>query len=273
MLNHDGKISIKLKEIPFMLNLLLRPFQKETSDSLIDEGERCLKQLLPDENRINKNALRQYFEELTKADAIRESLEKHKVVIGKQLENKIANQTIWEYKLSGKRFSMVLFCYLALRLTKPDTVIETGCATGWMSALLLYALHRNKKGHLYSIDVPAKKGEFYMNWSLPDGLSPGFLVPEGLRDRWTLILGNTRQHLMPLLQEKKEIDAFLHDSDHTYHHMIWEYASVWPHLKAGGLLISDDITMNASFRDFAKGVGRAPVIRSCNPNFGAISKS
>ncbi|MER3421200.1 MAG: hypothetical protein C4290_12070 [Chloroflexota bacterium] len=98
----------------------------------------------------------------------------------------------------------------------------------------------------------------------------GFLVPPALRPRWTLILGDARDELPPLLRRLGTIDVFFHDSDHRYAHMMWEYTTVWPHLAAGGLLISDDISFHTALWDFAAGVGAPVVIHRANANVGAI---
>jgi hypothetical protein len=91
--------------------------------------------------------------------------------------------------------------YVTARLLRPEVIVETGCFTGWDSAVLLQALDRNGSGHLYTIDLPACDGRFSQHGShsgLPEGMRPGFLVPEPFRDRWTFIEGNVRQELMPL---------------------------------------------------------------------------
>ena len=228
----------------------------------IQEDVECLKNMLPGKRDITADGFRSYLDDSFQADCLMESVERHREIIGKG----------WEEKLSGKPFAAMVFCYAALRELKPTVVIETGCSTGWTSSLLLFALHCNASGHLFSIDIPPKAGHLSMDWTLPADLSPGFLVPDGLRDRWTLILGNTRDHMVPLLKEQREIGVFYHDSDHTYEHMMWEYTTAWPFLQKGGLLISDDIGWNTAFWDFAVGINRTPVIHSSNSNFGAISK-
>jgi hypothetical protein len=102
----------------------------------------------------------------------------------------------------------------------------------------------NGTGHLYSIDQPNPVTP------LPYGKEPGWLVPSELKDRWTLILGSTREQLLPLLQQLQEIDAFLHDSEHTYETMRFEYEAVWPYLKTPGLLLTDNVHGTTAFRDF-----------------------
>jgi predicted O-methyltransferase YrrM len=166
-----------------------------------------------------------------------------------------------------------LFWYVAARLLRPDAVVETGCFSGWDSAVILEALAQNGHGRLYSVDLPLKPGQRdprLPGGGLPPGLGPGFLVPPALRARWTLILGDVREELPPLLRRLGSIDLFFHDSDHRYTHMMWEYSTVWPHLAPGGLLVSDDISLHTALWDFAAGVGAPVVIHRTNANVGAV---
>ena len=231
-----------------------------------NDGVGCLKRLLPHAN-IDLDLLRQYMDELKRASSIRESVEKHRHIVGWDWEER------WDSVTNRVPYSAVLFCYAALRFAKPEIVVETGCYTGWTSALILFALHQNNKGHLFTIDIPAQAGELSMIQSLPEGCSPGFLVPDELRGRWTLTLGDSRDHLIPLLKKHAQVGVFFHDSDHTYEHMMWEFTSVWSHLEPGGLLISDDISQHTAFWDFATAMKRSTVIHRANLNFGVLSKA
>ena len=49
---------------------------------------------------------------------------------------------------------------------------------------------------------------------------------------------------------------FLHDSKHTYEHMMWEFDTVWPKLNKDGALVSDDTNWNTSFVDFSSKVDK-----------------
>ena len=133
--------------------------------------------------------------------------------------------------------------YLLVRLIKPDQVVETGVSSGASSAYILRALKDNKKGKLYSIDLSIEYNT---------GRKRGWLVPEELRDRWDLRIGDAKEILTPLLKEIGKIDCFLHDSLHTYDHMMWEYKRIWPYLKRGGLFLSHDVGANEAFLDFMK---------------------
>lgn len=57
--------------------------------------------------------------------------------------------------------------------------------------------------------------------------------------------------MLNLLAEIGKVDIFLHDSEHTYDNMMFEYATAWDYLPKGGLLLSHDISWNNAGRDFA----------------------
>ena len=134
--------------------------------------------------------------------------------------------------------------YLLTRLTKPDCVIETGVASGASSAYILRAMHDNARGTLHSIDLPPD--------DLSDGKATGWIVPDSLKNRWHLYIGDSKELLKPLLSETGQIDCFLHDSLHTYDHMLWEFRTAWEYLCPGGLLLSHDVGRNRAFFDFMK---------------------
>jgi len=62
----------------------------------------------------------------------------------------------------------------------------------------------------------------------------------------------SKKLLGPLLHNAGQTDCFIHDSLHTYEHMIWEFRTVWPYLKLGGLFLSHDVGANDAFLDFMK---------------------
>ena len=55
------------------------------------------------------------------------------------------------------------------------------------------ALEDNRKGKLYSIDLPSER--------LPPGKAPGWIVSDDLRHRWDLRIGGSEESLEPLLKE------------------------------------------------------------------------
>jgi predicted O-methyltransferase YrrM len=155
--------------------------------------------------------------------------------------------------------------YTMLRILKPEIVLETGVEVGGTTAFILKALEDNNKGTLYSIDCP--------DYELVHirGKEVGFVVPEGLRKRWVLKIGKSKDLLPNLLDEINKVDVFLHDSEHSYENMMFEYATVWPYLTEGALLLSDDISWNSAFRDFSRKLKRKP-IKFHPSNLGGMMK-
>jgi predicted O-methyltransferase YrrM len=139
--------------------------------------------------------------------------------------------------------------YAAARILRPAVVVETGVGSGVSSTFFLSALEKNGEGRLYSIDLPTPRESL-----LPAGLQTGWLVPDRLRPRWELTLGDARLHLPPTLHRLGRVDLFYHDSDHSYGHMTWEYTVAYPHIRRGGLLLSDDVTSNDAWDEFTSGL-------------------
>lgn len=149
-----------------------------------------------------------------------------------------------------------LSLYVIVRVIKPEIVVETGVASGKSSALILLALGHNKKGKLISIDLPNKKGNI-----LKDGAKTstgeyktGWLVPEYLRNRWDLRLGDSLKILPELVKKIDKIDIFLHDSLHTYSHVKKELAIATKKMDKNGIVLCDNIDLGAgkAFNEFLK---------------------
>ena len=124
--------------------------------------------------------------------------------------------------------SWVEFFYVAIRIMKPELVCETGVFDGESSAVELLALAKNQKGSLISIDLPAfgiisGSTDQMIDATLPPACQPGWIVPESLRERWQLVLGDSRRVLPDILNERGVVDIFFHDSLHTFDHMYFEY--------------------------------------------------
>jgi predicted O-methyltransferase YrrM len=166
------------------------------------------------------------------------------------------------------------FLYLAVRALKPEVFIETGVFDGLSTAVILQAIRDNDRGQLVSIDLPAVDTiqgatNCMLETMLPTGCQPGWAVPDDLRDRWRLELGDARELLPALLSEFSKIDVFFHDSLHTFDHQMFEYTTAWPHIREGGLLVSHDIFWSPAFHRFSRRHSRAYVRVE---GFGAIRK-
>lgn len=169
--------------------------------------------------------------------------------------------------------------YRLLRDLHPDVAVETGVCNGVSTAFLLLALEDNGTGTLHSIDLPEVAGEEYEEgtfWDgkggavIPPGKEPGWMVPPALRDRWELVLGRSQDELPPLLQRVGPIDFFLHDSEHSYECMSFEFHAAWEALGDGGLLVADDVNVNTAWAEFVREVGREP--EELGPKLAMISK-
>jgi predicted O-methyltransferase YrrM len=141
----------------------------------------------------------------------------------------------------------VLLQYMAIRAFQPEIVVETGVANGVSSAYILLALQKNQRGALYSVGLNDPQ-------YLPAGKTLGWIVPESLKSRWNLLIGDSCTLLPSLLAKLRTIDLFIHDSLHTYDHMLWEYRTAFPYLRPGGLLFSDDAAWNSAFSEFCREV-------------------
>jgi hypothetical protein len=168
--------------------------------------------------------------------------------------------------------------YSIVRYLRPDVVVETGVGGGLSSAFLLKGLEDNQKGRLYSIDllnheeVLAREGRIEKAVAiLPPELKQGFIVPDELTERWDLLSGKTQDLLPPLLQKLGSVRLFFHDSEHTYENMMFEFVSSWPFISNGGILLSDNVSDNRAFVEFAKKVGR-PAVRFLLSPMGGIAK-
>jgi predicted O-methyltransferase YrrM len=150
----------------------------------------------------------------------------------------------------------VLLQYMTIRAFRPEIVVETGVANGVSSAHILLALQKNERGVLYSVGLDDPQ-------YLPAGKSLGWIIPASLKSRWNLLMGDSLLLLPSLLAKLRTIDVFIHDSLHTYDHMLWEYRTAFPYLRTGGLLFSDDAAWNPAFCDYCREVaaGHCRILR------------
>ncbi len=129
--------------------------------------------------------------------------------------------------------------YALVRTFRPRVAVETGANTGMASSFILKGMHDAgdvSESKLYGIEYSTD-------------CAIGSMIPEELRAPFVPCPGNVKgfmkEHLGP-----GEIDFFLHDSMHRYKHQYGEFKHFWQRLRPGGLLVSHDVNMNASFVDF-----------------------
>ncbi len=133
--------------------------------------------------------------------------------------------------------------YYLVRHFKPKIVVETGVSDGISSLMILTAIKENNFGHLYSVDLPE------VGMPRLYGKEPGWIVEDELRENWSLIFGKSSYRLPALLKQLKEIDFFMHDSEHSYKNMKFEFLCAIKHLKKGGIILSDDASSNNSLQE------------------------
>ena len=172
------------------------------------------------------------------------------------------------YSLGAIGYAEGIYLYAVVRAVRPRVAVETGVANGFSTAFLLQALRANGEGRLHSIDLPREVGRTYEPGTfyegrgqagIPPGAEPGWLIPEPLKDRWTLILGRSQEELPRLLQRLGTIDFFMHDSEHSFECMWFEFNAAWPRLRPGGVLVSDDVNSTEAFARFATEQSREPL--------------
>ena len=131
--------------------------------------------------------------------------------------------------------------YGLTRWLRPVVVMESGGFIGMSSAFILkaFADANLAAAKLYSIE-----------WS--KDCEQGALIPDELRSAsgGFISMHGKVEDFLKRDQLPGSIDMFLHDSSHSYRHMLWEFRQFWPRLRDGGLLVSHDVQMNAAFPEF-----------------------
>ena len=79
-----------------------------------------------------------------------------------------------------------------------------------------------------------------------------------------------RQGLPRALRAGQPIDLAHYDSDKSYHGRSFAYNTIWDSMSTGAILVSDDISDNLAFKEFAEGVGRTPIVVKWNRKYQGI---
>lgn len=130
--------------------------------------------------------------------------------------------------------------YALVRKLEPETVVETGVCNGVSTLIVLRALEANGHGHLYSVDHPPEE-------RIPDGEQPGWIIPDDLRDRWSLTIGLSQEELPGVIDGLNEIDLFLHDTKASI--LNEELDIVWSKLAREAVIAADDVHESDVFGD------------------------
>ena len=140
----------------------------------------------------------------------------------------------------AKKHGLIL--YNTIRNKRPDCVLETGVANGFSTRIILEAMEKNGSGKLYSVDIKNDVGKF---------VKAG---PSKIKKRWNLIINKKMRQLDSLIK-RGGLDIFIHDSDHSYKNMIYEFDVAYKRVRSGGLIMSDDTNSNSAFLDFCRSKG------------------
>lgn len=170
----------------------------------------------------------------------------------------------WEERMARPIMQAAVDVFFVLpRVLRPTVTVETGVASGSMTAFLLAAITRNGDGLMISIDLPPILGRGGMDWTAREG-EVGLLVPSAYRGAWELRVGDAAK-VLPTIERA---DLFIHDSDHSFAHQMFEYSCAARMLSRGGVLISDDINESPAFRLFTRGAGWASFVPETNRKIG-----
>lgn len=203
---------------------------------------------------VEENTLHKYYTELKNDEEFLNNLNARKKFVRDNYSFSKGLFGVGDFdRIDWFAFERILL-YILVRHFKPDRILETGVYYGGNTVFLLKAIDRNKNGELISIDYPdyeirddknmtrhpeVKDTELYEN-----NLSPGFLVPENLRNSWKLIIGDSHK-IIPTLDEN--FDLYLHDSEHSYDFVKTEILSVLPKLRSDSIIVVDDIDWSNGF--------------------------
>ncbi len=149
--------------------------------------------------------------------------------------------------------------YVVPRAAAPEVVVETGVAHGISSTFILAAMEAGRSGRLISVELSRDP-------------RVGQMVPQELRPRWTLRLGDSLRMLPGILADHPSIDMFVHDSRHSYRHMWREFTLIWPHMAPGGILCAHDILKNNAFPRFVRKYRHEIDAWVGSVNFGLVCK-
>lgn len=125
---------------------------------------------------------------------------------------------------AGPNFASFLYAYVMV--FKPRVIIETGVASGITTNCIMKALENIGCGELHSFDVNPDSENAYQgtgNWN------------------FHILRKNYTRHLYSEIRAIRNIDLWIHDSDHSLKWQRMEYYLAKKHLVESGLLVSDDI--------------------------------
>jgi len=140
---------------------------------------------------------------------------------------------------------------------------------GGSSLAILSALQCNGEGVLYSNDLPY----LWMDEPLKD---LGILVPDEIKDKWKLTLGDDKDNLPAMLKAIGSVDMAHYDSNKAYHAREKFWKRLIPFMDEQVTVVFDDIVDNDHFFDLAKSlpkdVWKVFIIEDLDKIFGLLQK-
>ncbi len=162
--------------------------------------------------------------------------------INDEVRRKIGSRDYWQ--VSPRELGYI---YASIKLFGGRIIAETGVGPGTTSYAILKA-SEEFNGHLYSFDLGKPFGK-------EKDMPVGFMIPDTLRDRFTLIIGDTKATLEKNLIYFGPFDVFFHDSEHTYEHVKFELETALKNLRSKFLIIVDNYDWTNAPVEFAKSHG------------------
>lgn len=177
------------------------------------------------------------FLECTQED-VKESFRRANSII-EYVQERIGGKDYWQVSQTE-----LCWLYTGVRLMRSPLVAETGVGPGSTSTAILDA-SSDFRGRLFSFDLGKEYGS-------EDEKKPvGFLVPDRYKDRWSLVLGNTRDTLEGKMSYFGPFDVFFHDSEHTFEHVTWELETALKNLRKKFLIVVDNYDWTEAPDQFA----------------------
>lgn len=155
------------------------------------------------------------------------------------VDSRIGGKNYWQVS-----YPELCWLYTGVRMMRAPLAAETGVGPGSTSTAILDA-SSEFRGRLFSFDLGQKYGE-------SEQMPVGFLVPEEHKDRWALVIGDTKKTLAGKLSYFGPFDIFFHDSEHTYEHVSWELETALANLRKKFLIIVDNCDWTKAPDDFAE---------------------
>jgi predicted O-methyltransferase YrrM len=158
--------------------------------------------------------------------------------------------------------------YLLVRALRPQRIVETGVRPGYSTAWFLAALDANGAGDLVSLGPGPTAGRA----AGVHEVGVGQFVAPRFRTRWTLVLGNTTEHLTGILAERPSIDLFFYDNGPDSARARFELRSAWNVLSPRGVLLAHHVDLNPAFSELCRAQGvPLQLLDPGPPPMGALS--